>query len=500
MRLASQNSLAAVLALSLAGAPMFAQAKPKPPVTTGKAPATTGKTRDTTQKAPATPQPVGTASIAGVVLDSLNGTYLRGADVIIQGAKVSLVTDSVGKFRVDNLPAGTYQIGVFHPMLDTLGISLASQPFHIGPDSTSFLMLSVPSAATIIRRACPVRGFRPQGTSAVIGHVTDPETLQPVRGAEVSIAWVQLEVSKEIGVRRTPRVIRDSTDEHGQYRLCGLPNSMHATVQARKERAVTAEVPITLGEEDSELFARTLLLSRADSGTKTGNAVVSGRVVLEGSPTLAGSRVEVVGTEVVTLTNEKGEFSIKNLPSGSHMLLARHLGFGAEAIPVDLSSLQPQKVTIKLPKYVATIDPVIVTAKRAASLDRVGFSQRQKSGQGFYLGPDQIQSIHPQQLTDILTRVPSLRVTYGPNGNDVTSSRGTTSLSGAGQCVQFYVDDMPWQSAMPGDVNNFLNANEVVGVEVYAGPGVPAQYSRGMQDCTTVVIWTKFKIRDLPTK
>jgi hypothetical protein len=59
---------------------------------------------------------------------------------------------------------------------------------------------------------------------------------------------------------------------------------------------------------------------------------------------------------------------------------------------------------------------------------------------------------------------------------------------------------MPWQSASPGDVNNFLNATEVVGVEVYTGPGVPAQYSRGMQDCTTVVIWTKFKIRDLPTK
>jgi hypothetical protein len=223
-------------------------------------------------------------------------------------------------------------------------------------------------------------------------------------------------------------------------------------------------------------------------------------VVLEGAATNAGSRVEVVGTDVVTLTNEKGEFTIRNLPSGSHILLARHLGFGAETAPVDLSSLQPQKVTMKLPKYVATIDPVVGTAKRVASLDKVGFSQRQRSGQGFYLGPDQIQSMHPQQLTDILTRVPSLRVTYGPNGNEVTSSRGTTSLSGAGACVQFYVDDMPWQSATPGDVNNFLNANEVVGVEVYSGPGVPAQYSRAMQDCTTVVIWTKFKIRDLPTK
>jgi carboxypeptidase-like protein/carboxypeptidase family protein/TonB-dependent receptor-like protein len=493
MRLASPKLLVVILAFSVGPAPLLAQTKPKQPAPPAKTPATTEKTPAATPK-------LGTSAISGVVLDSLNGRYLRGADVIIQGAKVSLLTDSLGRFRIDSLPAGTYQIGVFHPMLDTLGISLASQPFHVGPDSSSFVLLSVPSAATIIRRTCPVRGFRPMGTSAVIGHVTDPESLQPVPGAEVSIAWVQLEVSKEIGVRRTPRVIRDSTDEHGQYRLCGLPNAMHATVQARKAGAVTAEIPITLGDEDSELFARTLLLSRADSGAKTGKAIVSGRVVLEGSPTLAGSRVEVVGTDVVTLTNEKGEFTIKNLPSGSHMLLARHLGFGAETAPVDLSSLQPQKVTMKLPKYVATIDPVVVTAKRAASLDKVGFSQRQRSGQGFYLGPDQIQSIHPQQLTDILTRVPSLRITYGPNGNDVTSSRGTNSLSGGGQCVQFYVDDMPWQSASPGDVNNFLNATEVVGVEVYAGPGVPAQYSRGMQDCTTVVIWTKFKIRDLSTK
>jgi carboxypeptidase-like protein/carboxypeptidase family protein/TonB-dependent receptor-like protein len=493
MRLVSQSSLVAVLAISLVGGPLLAQTKPKPPAKTEKAPATTEKTPAATQK-------IGTAGIAGVVLDSLNGRFLRGADVIIQGAKKSLVTDSLGRFRIDSLPPGTYQIGIFHPMLDTLGISLASQPFHVGPDSSSFLLLAVPSSATIIRRACPVRGFRPKGTSAVIGHVTDPESLQPVPGAEVSIAWVQLEVSKEIGVRRTPRVIRDSTDEHGAYKLCGLPNSMRATVQARKAGAVTAEIPITLGDQDSELFARTLLLSRADSGAKTGNAIVSGRVVLEGSPTNSGSRVEVVGTDVVTLTNEKGEFTIKNLPSGSHILLARHLGFGAETVPVDLSSHQVQQVTMKLPKYVAVIDPVVVTARRAASLDKVGFSQRQKSGQGFYLGPEQIQSIHPNQLTDILTRVPSLRVTYGPNGNDVTSSRGTTSLSGAGGCVQFYVDDMPWQSAMPGDVNNFLNANEVVGIEVYTGPGVPAQYSRGMQDCTTVVVWTKFKIRDLPAK
>ena len=476
MRIAVPTFLATVVATALAQ-PLSAQTKtPTPP----------------SAAAPKT----GTSAIMGVVLDSLNGRFLSRADVIVDGAKKALVTDSVGRFRLDSIPAGTYQVGVFHPMLDTLGISLATQPFHVGPDSVSFIVLSVPSAATIIRRACPVRPARSQGTSAVIGHVTDPETLQPVSGADVSIAWMQLEVSKEIGVRRTPRVLRDSTDAQGSFRICGVPSSVKATLQAKKRGAVTAEIPIELGDAESELFARTLLLSAVDSGVKTGNATVSGRVVLEGAPSNGGSRVEVMGTDVVVLTNENGDFTIRNLPSGSQVLLARHLGFGAETVPVDLSSHTQQKVTIKLPKFVAVMDPVTVTARRQGSLDKTGFNQRMKSGMGYYLGPQQIQQLHPNRVTDILRTVPSLRVSYSAQGETVESSRGVSSFTGGG-CIQYFVDDSPWQSTSPGDVNQFINGNEVVAVEVYNGPGTPGQYTRaGQGDCTTIVLWTKFKIRD----
>ncbi|PYO77408.1 MAG: hypothetical protein DMD63_11255 [Gemmatimonadetes bacterium] len=448
-----------------------------------------------TQMPPTTPAKTGKAGISGVIIDSLNSRYLVGAEVVVQGANVSRITDSLGKFRVDSLSPGTYQVGVFHPLLDTLGLSLATQPFHLGADSASYIVLAIPSATTIIKQACPPPGPRAQGTSAVIGHVTDPESLAPVAGADVSIAWTQIEVSKEIGFRKTPRVLRDSTDAQGAFKICSLPSDMQATLQARKGRSVTAEVPITLGQQETELFARTLLLSKADSGAKTGNASVSGKVVLEGAPSNSGTRVQLMGTDAIAMTNEKGEFTMRNLPSGSHVLLARHLGFGAETVPVDLSSREPKQVAIKLPKYVAMLDPVVVTARRQASLDKVGFTQRQRSGQGYYLGPDQLQSIHANYLTDILRRVPSLKIVSTPTGDVVTSSRGVSSF-GSDPCVQYYLDDMPWMSATPGDINQFVNGNEVVAVEVYAGPGVPAQYTRGMQDCTTVVLWTKFKIRD----
>jgi hypothetical protein len=285
--------------------------------------------------------------------------------------------------------------------------------------------------------------------------------------------------------------VRDSSDKEGMFQICGLPNSMTATLQAQKGGSVTAEIPIALGDAESELFARTLLLSPTDSGVKTGKAVVTGRVILEGAPSNAGSRVELVGTDAVALTNERGEFTMRNLPSGSHVLLARHLVFGAETVPVDLTSRDPKDVTIKLPKFVAVMDPVLVTARRETALEKVGFSQREKSGMGYYLGPDKLRNMRPLYLTDILRLVPSLRVQSGPEGDVVTSSRG---VGGSG-CIQYWVDDQPWQSASPGDINQFVNGNEVVAVEVYSGPGVPAQYTRGFGDCTTIVLWTKFKIR-----
>jgi hypothetical protein len=471
MRIAGTVRLLSVLAFLVGALQLGAQKR------TAAAPAATGKK--------------GTAVIAGVVVDSLNGRYLTGADVMIEGAKATLVTDSAGKFRIDSLPPGNYQVGVFHPLLDTLGLTIATKPFHVGPDSATFIVLAVPSAATIIHRECPVRP-RAQGTSAVIGRVHDPETLQPVAGAEVSIAWSQIDVSKEHGVRRTPHVIYDSTDAVGAFRICGLPNSMQATLQAKRGRSVTAEIPIALGEQESELFARTLLLSRIDSGAKVGNATVSGRVVLEGAPTNAGSRVEVVGTDQIAMTNDTGEFTSTKLPSGSHVLLARHLGFGAQTVAVDLTSRVAQRVTIKLPKYVAMIEPVVVNARRSANLDRVGFNQRKNAGQGFYIGPDELKNQHPNRVTDILRSVPGLRITNSLEGETVSSTRN----AGGGDCTQYYVDDMPWLSTEPGDVNQFVNASEVVAVEVYQGSSVPAQYSRGMGNCTTIVLWTRFKIRD----
>jgi hypothetical protein len=407
----------------------------------------------------------------GVVVDSLNGGFLSGADIVVQGGAATLQTDSVGRFRIDSLTPGMYQVGVYHPRLDTLGLMLATEPFHVGPDSSTFVVLAVPPAEAMIRAMCPVQSGV-KAASAIIGHVNDPETLQPVVGAEVSAAWDDIEVSKKFGVRSTPRLVRASTNKSGAYVLCGLPSSLRATLQARRGLAVTAEIPITLGNKPTELVGRTLLLSPRDSWRQNGNAIVSGTVALEGSPTNAGSRVELVGTDIAVRTNDNGEFAIRNAPSGSHTLLARHLGFAAEVVPVDLSSRQETRVTIKLPKFVEVMDPVLVTARKMSALDKVGFTKRRKARFGSYLGPEELQNIHLNNLTDIFSHVP---VNFD-------------------KCVQYWVDDTMYQEMEPGDINSYLAGSEVIAAEVYQNLNTPAQYMR-FGGCTIVVLWTRLKIR-----
>src|SRR5215208_6214721 len=79
-----------------------------------------------TPPAPTIAAAKGKAQISGVVLDSLHRSYLSGADIIVQGLRATIVTDSLGRFKVDSVPPGRYQVGVFHPLLDTLGLSLAT--------------------------------------------------------------------------------------------------------------------------------------------------------------------------------------------------------------------------------------------------------------------------------------------------------------------------------------------------------------------------------------
>jgi hypothetical protein len=106
-----------------------------------------------------------------------------------------------------------------------------------------------------------------------------------------------------------------------------------------------------------------------------------------------------------------------------------------------------------------------------SALDKVGFTERQKSGFGYYIGPERLQNLHVNKLTDILSHVPGV----------------------FDKCVQYWVDDFVYQELEPGDINSYLAPGEVVAAEVYPNLNTPARYMRP-GGCAIVVLWTRSKI------
>src|SRR5688500_20040836 len=68
-------------------------------------------------------------ALTGRVTNAATGNTLEGARVEIQGTGQTTTTDFVGVYRFDNVPAGTVNVSVSYPGLDTMLV-----PVTVGPN------------------------------------------------------------------------------------------------------------------------------------------------------------------------------------------------------------------------------------------------------------------------------------------------------------------------------------------------------------------------------
>jgi carboxypeptidase family protein len=429
-----------------------------------------------------------TSRIVGIVIDSIHKSGLEGAEVIVSGLAAPVTTDSLGRFAVDSLVPGTYQVGVFHPLIESLGLTLASKPFNVGRDSTGVVNLAIPSVTTLAARYCG-REVTPTHPAVVAGRVLDPDNEAPVAGAKISLAWVDMVVSKETGVVRTPHQLHADADSTGFFRFCGLPPDLDAVVQGERSGVSTGEVAIST--HGSQLTFENLAI--ASSNRTSVKGIVRGTVVSLDNRPVKGARVEVPMWGVAVVTKDDGTFSLEGVPTGTQLILVRHIGFEVARVPVNVTSRQPTEVRVTLGPSVNVLDPVLVTARANYALDKNGFTARQRSGWGKYFTREQIQKRNPHVLTDFLTDVPGVRVVRGLGGATVQSDRASYILGGGrgGPCTRTWVDGFEWRSAEPGDIDTFVSPRDIIGLEVYKPNEAPLQY-RGVDDnCIVLLVWTR---------
>jgi hypothetical protein len=435
---------------------------------------------------------VSASRIVGVVADSLHRTGLQGAEVLASGVTSPVLTDSLGEFSFDKLPSGTYQVGVFHPLLESLGITLATKPFSLGPDSTVSVLLAIPSPSTLAARYCGT-AVTETHPAVVVGRVLDADNDMPVTAVAVALSWVDMVVSKQTGVIHTPHELHASTDSSGFFRFCGLTEDLDATVQATYGGVSTGEVAVST-RGTPLTFENLTVPSMSVAAPVTG--IIRGKVLSLDDQPVQGARVEVPMWGGAVLTDKDGNFTLDGVRVGTQLLIIRHVGFEPTRTAVNVTSRQPVEMRVTLGPVVNQLDPVLVTARRNYVLDKVGFSARQRNGDGTFFTADDIAKRNPQYITDMMRSVPGIRVDHYAGSTSVRTEKLTTILSNGagGRCPTVWVDGNQWHSAAD-QIDEFVFPREVAGLEVYK-PGEAPMRFRDIEDCVTIVIWTQLSLPD----
>jgi hypothetical protein len=199
----------------------------------------------------------------------------------------------------------------------------------------------------------------------------------------------------------------------------------------------------------------------------------------------------------VALTKPNGEFTLDSLPSGTQALVVRKLGYGVTERAVELSSNTPARTTVTMNDFVPTLEKVRVEAQVDKALQSVGFLDRKRTGMGQFFDGNQINH-QSMMFSDVMRIATGLRIQ--PSGDGRTSVI-TDSRSASNGCVNYYVDNQPWTTMTPGDIDDFVRPNEMVAIEVYHGSGTPPQFQvAGQSSCAVIVVWTQAKMSTIANR
>lgn len=362
-----------------------------------------------------------TGSVAGTVHDSIAHGPLADAAVFLWETPYKGVSDAEGRFRIDDVPTGDYDILFFHTRLGELGISPGPRAVTVRDGRTETVRLATPSMATVVRTQCLLED-RPAGSGAIAGRVLDGTSEVALGGAHVKLSWHE-------GESPAPRSIDLRTGPDGWYRSCSVPpdtpvllsGSYFGREGARHEVSVTEDGFI---EEALPLFDQR-------------SSHVAGRMVDNGSDEgVEGAETWLRGTTYRTLTNGRGSFEFKDVPPGTYMLMTDHLAYGTKMDTLVVPDGRRLLVEMRLDTRPIEMPPLTVTTESpTVTIDR-------RRG-GVVITRDQIERVGQQSrdLSDVIRalHVPGVVVQHtNPGWTCVGFRSGQVAMMDTG-CVEMVV-------------------------------------------------------------
>ena len=198
-----------------------------------------------------------------------------------------------------------------------------------------------------------------------------------------------------------------------------------------------------------------------------------------------GVRISINDT-LIAATDGFGDFSVqRRIADGVNRLTVQRIGYETLVQQFRIEPLATEiTLMIDLPPQAERLTDIVVESYRPTLNRKLGgFYERLRQNIGQFLTPEQVAQIPASKATDILRRVPGLRVFPG----DVNSEFALV------RCLRYqprvYVDGHELSSA---DIDLTLDPRDISAVEVYAGGAeIPSEFNRPAPGrCGAVVIWT----------
>jgi hypothetical protein len=198
--------------------------------------------------------------------------------------------------------------------------------------------------------------------------------------------------------------------------------------------------------------------------------------------------VRLTSSGLITLSDSVGSFTLGGLPIGRVTLAVRRLGFEPLDLSIELSGGRVELVNVVLTMLPQDLPGVTSQAHALADVRLADFYRHRQTGIGFFLDRKEIESRRAQRISDILRRLPGIRVLPDRGGR---SGLRMGRASGGRDCPpDVWIDGVRAAFMNPDD----KPLTDVEALEVYRGPaGVPPEMNTrlGSPACGAIIIWTR---------
>jgi hypothetical protein len=221
---------------------------------------------------------------------------------------------------------------------------------------------------------------------------------------------------------------------------------------------------------------------------------------------IAGVRVVLVRPPNTTLavveTDSSGVYALIANVAAQVRLELQRIGYSPRSAPIDLTSGQSIRLDLTLSPAPIPLEPIAATATPVQAWNLERFMERQRTGGGRYLGPEQIAWLAPRSAIQAVLRTRDGRFLADGRGNGLLM-RGDRNIyciprvfiDGTEAPKSLAAERQPRGSRAIGfNVEALIPVSAIRGVEVYSRlSDAPVEYRRGFgmeSVCGIVLFWT----------